>query len=776
MLSNAGSNFAGLNGAITGGSITVNSSGVSVNLPTYLTTAMASDAGSNFMSTSERGNYFYTSNNTFLTTAANSTHSHGNPTLALTNIFGSTASASDGLTISLSVNPSDGNIAIQGSGTYSQNSGTVQFLNSNGVSFGLSNDGVMTASHNGITTAMASNAESNFVGLNSAITNGSMTVNSSGISINIPAFLTTAMLSNAESNFVGLNSAGTNISMTINSSGVSINIPSYLTTAMSSDAGSGFMSTGERGNYFYTSNNTFLTTAMQSNAGSNFAGLNGAITGGSITVNSSGISVNIPSYLTTAMASDAGSNFMSTSERNNYFYTSNNTFLTTAMASNAGNDFMSTSERGNYFYTSNNTFLTTAAQSGHSHGNPTLNLTNINGSISSTSDGLTLSLSVPAQTAFVLSNSNGMAFGTNGSTVTASYTVPTQSQQPVYFSASNSNTSANTLQFENSNGISWLITNGSLVGTVKTDYQSSGAYLTTAMASDAGSNFMSTSERNNYFYTSNNTFANSTHSHGNPTLALTNLSGATASASNGLTISLSAPAISSMAASGGLTLSTNGSTILFSAHQAPPLQSFYSRDIGDFQPINVIDAGSISFVQFECPFNVTATMARVAGSIGIQTQTNNTVGSCYLSMGFAIYTLNESTLSKASFGSTYTGFSWRSNGNTNYVNGLKEITTPVNLNLTQGVYWAACWISSGTTARSMNFNIYGGGNISSAGVGAIGVVSSNSVHPPMLLQGVLATVASTFPSSVGTVDLLFTGSCQSAANFWFEVRNNNYYS
>jgi hypothetical protein len=35
---------------------------------------------------------------------------------------------------------------------------------------------------------------------------------------------------------------------------------------------------------------------------------------------------------------------------------------------------------------------------------------------------------------------------------------------------------------------------------------------------------------------------NSTHSHGNPTLALTNLTGTTASASNGLTLSLSAAA------------------------------------------------------------------------------------------------------------------------------------------------------------------------------------------------------------------------------------------
>jgi len=95
----ANTNFAGTNGAITGGSITVNTSGVSVNLPAYLTTAALSN------------------------------HSHGNPTLNLTNLSGTTASNSAGLTLSLSAAAQSAQTGISGiagsNTTYS--SGTVQF-------------------------------------------------------------------------------------------------------------------------------------------------------------------------------------------------------------------------------------------------------------------------------------------------------------------------------------------------------------------------------------------------------------------------------------------------------------------------------------------------------------------------------------------------------------------------------------------------------------------------------------------------------------------------
>ncbi|MEK7569126.1 MAG: hypothetical protein AAB497_03365 [Patescibacteria group bacterium] len=82
-----------------------------------------------------------------------------------------------------------GGAALQGSGTYSQNTGTVQFGNSNGITFGLSNNGVMTASHNGLTTAMASNAGSNFLAATGGFsgTNISGTILSNGLQMSVAA-------------------------------------------------------------------------------------------------------------------------------------------------------------------------------------------------------------------------------------------------------------------------------------------------------------------------------------------------------------------------------------------------------------------------------------------------------------------------------------------------------------------------------------------------------------------------------------------------------------
>ena len=111
--------------------------------------------------------------------------------------------------------------------------------------------------------------------------------------------------------------------------------------------------------------------------------------------------------------------------------------------------------------------------------------TNITGTL----DTSGLSLSIAPQTAYVFSNSNNVSFGTSNSTVTASASYPAQTQQPMAYSAANGSATANTLIFANSNGVSFSTGTQGVYATVKTDYQSSGAYLTTAMQSNASTNF-----------------------------------------------------------------------------------------------------------------------------------------------------------------------------------------------------------------------------------------------------------------------------------------------
>lgn len=102
----ASNDAVGLNTALTAGplALTVNSSGLSLNAGSVAgtTTGFGGNLISGSMTNNTAGLNLSLIHPAWLTTAANSTHSHGNPTLNLTNLSGTTASASNGLTLSLS--------------------------------------------------------------------------------------------------------------------------------------------------------------------------------------------------------------------------------------------------------------------------------------------------------------------------------------------------------------------------------------------------------------------------------------------------------------------------------------------------------------------------------------------------------------------------------------------------------------------------------------------------------------------------------------------------
>lgn len=184
-------------------------------------------------------------------------------------------------------------------GTTSNNLSAFQFNNGNGLTFGLDGSTV-TASHNGLTTAMASNRGSDFVQATAAF-------------------------------------AGTNASGTIASNGISMSVGNYITTARASN---------------------------------DAIGLNTALTAGPLawTANSAGLSLNA--------GSAAGT--------------------TSGFAGNSISGSMTHNTAGLNLSLNHPAWLTTAAQSNHSHGNPTLALTNLSGTTASSSNGLTLSLSAAA--------------------------------------------------------------------------------------------------------------------------------------------------------------------------------------------------------------------------------------------------------------------------------------------------------------------------------------------------------------------------------------------
>lgn len=207
-------------------------------------------------------------------------------------------------------------------------------------------------------------------------------------------------------------------------------------------------------------------------------------------------------------------------------------------------------------------------------------------SLSGSSNGgsATISINVAAQTAQTQSNvqgiivsdttyrtgdvsfknANGISFGSSGANiVTASYTVPAQSNQTlgIYNSsqttgASSSSTyDARSLSIVYSGIISGGWSNSSLVLNVPAGAGQTAISGIVASDTTYTSGTVSFSNQNGVTIGSSvngatqyvrlsvaTSYAASDHSHGNPTLALTNLSGTTASASNGLTLSLSAAA------------------------------------------------------------------------------------------------------------------------------------------------------------------------------------------------------------------------------------------
>jgi hypothetical protein len=349
-----------------------------------------------------------------------------------------------------------------------------------------------------------------------------------------PGWLTTAALSGHSHNLATTTTGGASIVVgTANSNGYTIGVPAFLTTAQPVGA--------------------YLTTARASN---DAIGLNSALTanGVSVTANSSGLSLNFPA------------------------------------------------------------FLTTAAQSNHSHGNPTLALTNLTGTTASNSAGFTLSLSgagggVINQTGpniadsaatitsgtVLFNNANGISFGLNGSTMTASHNALTTAAQ------SNHSHGNPTLALTNLTGTTASESNGFTLSLSAAAPGAGGGVAVSAGTTSTNNTTVSFADNNGisfglngYILTASHngltTAALSNHSHGNPTLALTNLTGTTASASNGFTLSLSAAnpgAGGGVAPAAGTQTQTSGTVLFQNSNNITFGMSNSSVITASFNPINI---------------------------------------------------------------------------------------------------------------------------------------------------------------------------------------------
>lgn len=257
-----GTSFGGTN---ISGSITLNSAGI--NLSMSVGAGGAADGYNSAQFTNS------TANSTMPIVWAGNSNGSGNITLGLT-----------GSTVTGSAPAGGGGGIAAAAGTQTATSGTVVFANSNGITFGMSGSTQVTASHNGITQQSTQPAVAQLNGSSGTMSIAvgsslSASSNASTITFGLASNITTALQSagnylttaRASNDAIGLNSALTanGVSMTANSSGLSLNFPAFLTTAALSNHSHGFSAQG--------GSSAFQTLNFSNNNNVSFSNSNGQV-------------------------------------------------------------------------------------------------------------------------------------------------------------------------------------------------------------------------------------------------------------------------------------------------------------------------------------------------------------------------------------------------------------------------------------------------------------------------------------------------------------------
>jgi len=448
--------------------------------------------------------------------------------------------------------------AVNGSsGALSLNVGSSLSSSTNGssITFGLASNitTALQSTGNYLTTARASN---DAIGLNTAETNVTWTVNSSGLSLNAAGYAGTA-------------TAATNATFTLNSAGLSLSVGAvggattgglYVagnTTGQSSSStypisslnvsGAGLVSAGWSSNsliisgpnttgisqsLYATSNTTQGTSGTVALGSVLFAGAGNVsvgVTNGSVVVSDGAAAVSLSGNSTSAGAgySNVSSGTLILAGGNNITLSQNGASVTIS-AANAGGA---------------QTGISGIADSAHTQTIGTLSLANSNGF------------------------SWGLSTGNSTGTLTVSYTVPTSFVQQVNGSSGSISLAVGSSLSSSTNGSS--ITFG-LASNITTALQSTGAYLTTAAQS-------SVSNVSAIYAATNNTGGGTATLSGGVSFSDANGLTFYTSAGNAIVGSYSVPAVPtsyvsnvngssgaiSLAVGSSLSSSTNGSSITF---------------------------------------------------------------------------------------------------------------------------------------------------------------------------------------------------------------------
>ena len=367
-----------------------------------------------------------------------------------------------------------GGVALAAS-TQTATSGTVNFANSNGISFGMSGSNQITASYTVPTQSVQTQASGNIVGsgFTSTTTAGTAIVgtqNSAGLSLGVPAYLTTQSVQTqasgaiAGTGFTSTTTTGTAIVGTQNSLGLSLGVPAYLTAAV---GGGGIAAIGAstqtatsgtvifsnaNGITFGLNNGTLTASAAAAPTAyvSSVNGSSGAISlnvGSSLSASTNGSSITfgLASNITTALQS-ANANYL-TSQSNQAFSASggSSTFQTLNFANSNGVTF---SNSGGSVVASYTVPIVPTAYVSSINGSSGAISLNVGSSLSASTNGSSITFGLASNITTALQSAN------------ANY-LTSQSNQA--FSASGGSSTFQTLNFANSNGVTFSNSGGSVV-------------------------------------------------------------------------------------------------------------------------------------------------------------------------------------------------------------------------------------------------------------------------------------------------------------------------
>lgn len=541
-------------------------------------------------------------------------------------------------------------------GTTSNNLTNVVFSNANNVSFGLNGSTVTASIANYITTARAS---TDAIGLNTAQSNVTWTVNSSGLSLDARGYVGTA-------------TGATNASVTANSNGVSVSVGPYLTTAMASNRGSDFVQataafagTNATGTIASTGisvsvapvtagSDTFGISNLGNTAGTSgvvsgdqvrvlFAGGNNVTLSQSVNGASATITMSVGNYITTARAS------------------------TDAVGLNTA--------QSNVTWTVNSSGLSLDAR-GYAGTGTTFNGTNVSATVGLNSAGLNLSLSAPAAggggtlTLFAGGNTTGqsssssfnasslpfsgagnVSVGYSGGSVIISG--GTAAASPVNVSAGTTSNNLGTIVFSNSNAVSFGLSGSTVTASVST-YSTIGT-ATTVYAVGTAAATVGTADR----------WAREDHIH---------------------------------------------------AWQDVTESIFY-RPNDNLTTVGAPINGSASVIYCPIDHNLSASRFDAIASVNVATAANASTAGFLYSITAALYTLNGGTLSSVYSATTATQMTWSSNV-TGQVTGGFLLSAPLAVNLSADKYWVGIALSTRATGMTGANTTSLGNTVSMLGIGS----------------------------------------------------------